>query len=103
MPRLTVEFEEVLGDWGAQVGWVTVDVYGSIQGLRLHRLPVFQVNAGGVVGVVFGTPMLQGERPGSSYSGITFRTDEHRKRFLRDFDAALRKTNPELFLGELIP
>jgi hypothetical protein len=94
MPRITVEFEELTEDWGAQIGWVSVDVHGAIPGLRLDHLPVFQTDTGGFT---FGMPLLQGELPGSRYSGITFDTDEHRERFLLDLAAALRTARPDRF------
>jgi hypothetical protein len=94
MSKITVEFEGLKGDWGQQLGWVSVGVQGSIPGLRLHRLPVFKTDTGDIT---FGMPMLQGELPGSRYSGITFDTDKHRERFLRDLSTALRATHPELF------
>jgi hypothetical protein len=94
MSKITIEFEGFAGDWGAQIGWISVEVQGAIPGLRLHRLPVFQTDAGDIT---FGMPMLQGELPGSRYSGITFDTDKHRERFLRDLSGAPRAVHPELF------
>ena len=42
-------------------------------------------------------PLLQGELPGSRYSGITFNTDKHHQRFLEEVKTALRAAHPELF------
>jgi hypothetical protein len=94
MPRFEVKFEELTGDWGAQIGSATVDVHGAIPGLRIHRISVCQATAGEVT---FGMPLLQGELPGSRYSGITFDTDEHRQRFFERLKAALRTAKLELF------
>ena len=98
--RLTVTFEELAGDWGAQVGWVSVDVRGALPGLRINRIPVFQTAAGAAT---FGLPLLQGQLPGSRYSGITFNSDEHRRHFFERLAAALRATRPDLFEQEPRP
>jgi hypothetical protein len=82
------------GDWGAQLGWVSVDVHGAVPALRLNRLAVFQTDAGDVT---FGMPLLRGEFPGSRYSGITFDTNKQFQRFLKRLGAALRTARPDRF------
>jgi hypothetical protein len=94
MSKLTIEFEPLQG-WGAQIEWATVTADGAVPGLRLNRLPVFRTANTGAI--TFGMPLLQGELPGSRYSGIAFDTDEHRQRFLARLKAALRTAYPELF------
>jgi hypothetical protein len=101
MPRLMVELNLVAGDWGAQIGWVSVDVHGAIPGLRLNHLPVFRTANTGII--TFGMPLLQGEIPGSRYSGISFDTDEHRQHFLGELETVLRATHPDLFDGRARP
>ena len=92
MPRFTIE--AVTGDWGAQIGWVSVGVHGAVPGLRINCVPVFKTAAGDVT---FGMPLLQSELPGSRHTGFTLDTDKQRQRFFERLKAALRAARPDRF------
>jgi hypothetical protein len=64
MPRITVEFTPVPGDWGAQI---------------------FRRGPGAFT---YGSPLVPGDLPAARYSALVFDTDQHRERFLAALDEA---------------
>jgi hypothetical protein len=94
---IRIEFEPIVGDWGAQFGWVTAHLMAFFPGLTLNRMPVFRRADTG--GITFGSPLVAGDLPASRYSCITFDTDRQRERFLTALDQALRAAHTELFVA----
>jgi hypothetical protein len=95
-----IKFTPIPGDWGAQIGWLSVPLPAAVRGLLLHRVAVFRQRAEDGVTVTFGLPLVPGELAGSRYSCVTFDNEEHGRAFLGDLESALRRKHPELFVVE---
>jgi hypothetical protein len=94
--RIGLAFEPAIGDCGAQIGWASATLDGTITGLTIRRIPVFR----GPSGLTFGAPQAPGNRPSSRHSLLTFDTDQHRQRFQTQLANALRAAHPEIFQSE---
>jgi hypothetical protein len=93
--QLKVTFTVVAGDWGEQIGWVTITNLGLVPGLGLNRLGVLHDLGAKVIRV--GISLTPGDRTGAWHDAITFDSEHHRRIFKDRLLVALRVARPELF------
>jgi hypothetical protein len=96
--KLKVEFAELTGDWGVQIGWLNAADLGSVPVLCLNRFPVFRNADTRHVDICM--PLTPGELPASRHSALTFDTERDHRRFVGRLLDALRVIRPNLLVDD---